>query len=221
MQNVPADVLGVIDKMVCTKQHNGSPSRYGLIVCVDVDFSKKIEGDFETTLKEWIWDSLNRAHRELDFEVAWHFVSNVRSDQWEDDDSDTEDERANCYQVCVQIEPYRDNGGPPLLSYAPRHAVDTPVHPDKVLQHFTSPPRDVRGVAVSGVNQAVLCDEWVNCIAQMMNTFDREGMGYMLHPMHTLPESFQADSLPRMSTRREKSFNFGWPGYPGQRGRDW
>lgn len=221
MQDVPVDIQRVISDMACQKQHNTSPSRYGLIVCVDVDFSKKIEGDLEKVLEEWIWDSLNRAHRALDFEVAWHFVSNVRYDQWEDDDSDYEDERFNCYQVCVQIEPDSGHGSPPLLSYAPKHFVDTPVDPEKVLEHFTTPPRDVRGVAVSGVNQAVLCDEWVDCISQMPNTFSRDGKGYMLHPMFTLCESRQADALPRMFTRREMSFNFGWPDYPGSRGNDW
>ena len=103
--SVPSEIRDIVLDMACRKQHNNSPSRYGLIVCIDVDFSKKIEGDLETALKEWVWDSLDRAHRALDFEVPWHFVSNVRYDQWEDDGSDDENERRNCYQVCVHIEP--------------------------------------------------------------------------------------------------------------------
>ena len=214
--SLPAEVCNIVLDMACRKQHNNSPSRYGLIVCIDVDFSKKIEGDLETALQEWVWDSLDRAHRELDFEVPWYFVNNVRHDQWEDDDSDNDEpQHHNCYQICVQIEPDKDSGGPPLLSYAQQHEVKTPVHPEKVLEHFTAPPRDVRGVAISGVNQEVLCDEWSNCIAPMTNTFSRGGKGYMLHPMYTLPEQLQAETLPRMFCQRERSFTFGWPNYPG------
>ena len=220
--SVPSEIQAIVLDMACRKQHNNSPSRYGLIVCIDVDFSKKIEGDLERALKEWIWDCLDRAHRSLDFEVPWHFVSNVRSDQWEDDNPDNVPPRnENFYQVCVHIEPHSHAGGPPLLSYAPKHEVETPVHPDKVLEHFTTPPQDVRGVAISGVNQAVLCDEWSNCIAQMTNTFCRNGKGYMVHPMYILPERWQADVLPRMFTQRETSYKFGWPDYPGERGQDW
>ena len=182
---------------------------------------KKIEGALERELEHWVWDSLNRAHRALDFEAPWHFASNVRHDQWQDDGSDDKNERLNCYQVCVHIEPRTGNGEPPLLSYSPEHAVVTPVCPDKVLAHFATPPRDVRGVGISGVNQAVLCDEWVNCISLTPNTFDRDGEGYMRHPMYTLPDRCQANCLPRMFTCREMSFNFNWPNYPGTLGQDW
>lgn len=215
MAQLPSDVVAMIGDMACHKQHNNSSSRYGLIVCVDVDFSKKIEGDFERALEEWIWDSLDRAHRALDFEIRWNFVCNVKHDQWEDDDSD-DDERAdpeNRYQVCVHIKPPMSSGSGPLFSYSPRHAVETPVDPGAVLAQFTSPPKDVRAISVSGVDSATLRGEWEDCIASVPSRFCRAGEGYMVHPMFILPERFQADSLPRMFAQREKSFEFGWPNY--------
>lgn len=215
MAALPSDIIAIVDDMACRKQHNASPSRHGLIVCVDVDFSKKIEGDFERALEEWIWDSLDRAHRALDFEIQWSFVCNVYADQWQDDDSD-DDEREdpeNRYQVCVHIEPHLYSRAGPLFSYSPRHVVETPVDPSAVLAHFTTPLREVRAVSVSGVEDTTLRDEWKECIAAVPNSWDRAGKGYMAHPMFLLPPSFQADTLPRMFAQRETSFRFGWPDY--------
>jgi hypothetical protein len=55
MQSLPSEVNGLIEDMACRKQHNGSPSRFGLIVCTDVDFAKKVDGDFERELEAWIY----------------------------------------------------------------------------------------------------------------------------------------------------------------------
>ena len=205
---LPSDII-----MACRKQHNGSPSRYGLIVCVDVDVSTKIDGDFAQALQEWIWDSLDRAHRALDLEVGWKFVCNVYADQREDSDSDSDSEPNNGYQVCVHIEPDRSSRKGPLLWYSPQHTVQTPVDPSAVLAHFTAPLRQVRAVSVSGVNNTTLRDEWKDCCATVPNCFDRAGQGYNAHPMFLLPARSQADTLPRMFAQRETSFRFGWPDY--------
>ena len=218
MQALPADIHSIIDDMACRKQHNNTATQYGIIIVVDVDFAQKIEGDFEQTLKGWIWDSLDRAHRALDFSNSWKFVSNVRDDQWEDDE-----DPKNRYQVCINIEgwPGAMDGDTGLFSYS-YNLPNPKVHPARVLEHFTAPPTEVRGIAVSGVSQEILIQQWIQCIAKDSNDFDRAGRGYMLHPMWQLPEQCQADTIPRLFSVREMSFNFGWPNYPPHdRGNDW
>ena len=226
MEGLPNDIHCIIDDMACRKQHNNTATQYGIIIVVDVEFAKKIEGDFESTLDGWIWDSLDRAHRALDFDSCWQFVSNVLRDQWTDDEDISDDYEPeadeNRYQVCINIECMsggmdNDTG---LFSYAyePQGAL---VHPARVLEHFTAPPTEVRGVAISGVGQEVLKKQWIQCIAQDSNEFDRQGRGYMRHPMWVLPEQFQDGSFSRLDSVREMSFNFRWPNYPGNLGDDW
>ena len=223
MQALPEELVADIQDMACRKLHNGSPSRFGLIVVVDVDFSFKIEGALERALEGWVWDSLDRAHRALDFEVCWRFVGNVLHDQWEDKAyEDYLVQHFNWYQVCVNIKSdvCGDAGDNGLFPYAPEHISPEPVDPASVLEHFTSSPSAVRGVAISGVNQNIVRDQWAECIAQESH-FDRAGKGFMLHPMWTLAEQAQDGTFPRLTDVRERSFNFGWPDYPGQRGEDW
>ena len=222
MEGLPGDVHRIIDDMACRKQHNDTATRYGIVIVVDVDFAKKIEGDFKSTLDGWIWDSLNRAHRALDFGIGWEFVSNVLRDQWRDEgDEQYETTYENRYQVCVSIECMSggmDNDGLFDYSYEPQNPK---VHPARVLEHFTAPPTEVRGVAISGVNQDVLRNEWIQCIAKEVSDFDRPGLGYMRHQMWILPEQAQDGTIPRLFSVRERSFNFGWPNYPGDLGDDW
>ena len=220
---LPGELVASIQDMACRKIHNDAPSRFGLIVVVDVACSSKIEGSFERRLEEWAWDSLDRAHQAVDARAQWHFVSNVLIDQF--DDTDDDQYRQNQYQICVHIEPptaYRKSNG--LFCYSPEHSdwAKNPVHPARVLEHFATPPAEVRGVAVSGVSQTIIRDEWADCIAKCSEQFDRDGKGFMLHPMWTLPAMNSGNAaLPRLFTRREMSFNFGWPSYPGGRGNDW
>lgn len=222
MQALPDDIHGIIDDMACRKQHNNTATQYGIIIVVDVDFAKKIEGDLEKTLEEWIYDSLNNAHRTLDFSNSWKFVSNVRADQWEDDE-DPSEKNENRYQVCINIQGWPgamdyDSG---LFSYW-YDLTNPKVHPARVLEYFDAPPTEVRGVAVSGVSQEVLIQQWIQCIAKDSNDFERAGRGYMIHPMWELPEQCQDGTLPRLFTCREMSFNFGWPNYPPHNlGDDW
>lgn len=217
MQALPTELEGAIQDMVCRKLHNNSPSRIGLIIVVDVTFSTKIEGDLERALEEWVWDSLDSAHRALDFDVVWQFVSNVVRDKNIDEGyEDYPEERENMYQVCVNIEPSASIGKLPLFRYSAGYEIQSPVNPASVLEHFTSPPVEVRGIAVSGVDQDILRGQWKDCISQAPNSFDRAGKGDMQHPMWILPESEQDGSFPRLASIREMSFNFGWPGYPGE-----
>ena len=76
---IPAKLVNDIQAMTCQKLHNNSPSRFGLIVSIDVTFNCKIQGAIEHMLEEWVWDSLDRAHRALDFDVCWNFAV---TDSW-------------------------------------------------------------------------------------------------------------------------------------------
>ena len=201
--------------MTYSKLQNGSPSRFGLIVSVDVANDTVIYGTFRRALEEWVWDSLDRAHRCLDHDITWYFVGNVNSDQGLS---------ANRYQVCVRIEPHDDTGEQSgLFHYMPIPYKTEPVHPANVLEHFTSPPENVRGVSVSGVHQTVLRDQWAACITKLEDdsSFDIPGEGYMKHPMWTLASRGWEAGHPRLAIRREVSYLFNWPDYPGRRGDDW
>jgi hypothetical protein len=215
MQALPTELENVIQDMVCRKLHNNSPSRIGLIIVADVSFSTKIEGDLERALEGWVWDSLDSAHRALDFDAGWAFVSNVVRDQNIDDGyADYPEERENMYQVCVNIEPCAIMGKLPLFRYSGGYAIQSPVTPASVLEHFASPPVEVRGISVSGVDQDILRGQWEDCISKDPDSFDRAGQGYMQHPMWVLPDRAQDGTFLRLASVRERSFNFGWSGYP-------
>lgn len=216
MESLPTEIQEQIHDMACLRQHNNHGSVYGFIIVLDIDFESKIEGEVERALKEYVWDSLDSAHRALDSDNGWVFVSNVLRDQWEDEDESDEEERMasrkNRYQICVKTE-RRQNCILPLFhySYTSGHV---PIQSSAVLEHFTCPPATVRGIAVSGVDQLILRDEWAECITAVPNIFDRPGKGYMLHPMWTLCEKEFDGAIPRLASVREQSFNFGWPEYP-------
>lgn len=230
---LPHDLQLVVQDMACRRQDNGSPSSFGFIIVIEVDFTEKIHGVLERRLEEWVWDSLDRAHRALDFETPWMFVSNVRDDQFNGDMSDDEDgkiieDRRNSYQVCVYTEP---NGKCvlPLFNYS-RFEGMLPVDPSAILGYFDTEPAAVRSISVSGVDQPTLKSQWVACIIKDPTEFSRPGRGYMRHPMWRLPskqersylsEQDQLNCFPRLMTVREKSFDFGWPAYPGELGNDW
>ena len=200
---------------MCDKLHNGSPSRFGMIVSIDVANDTKMEGAFRHTLEEWVWDSLDRAHRCLDHDITWYFVGNVNSDQGPS---------ANRYQACVRIEPHNESGEHNgLFHYMPVPYKTEPVHPATVLEHFTSAPGDVRRVSISGVHQTVLRDQWAACITKLEDdsSFDTLGLGYMAHPMWTLPARGWEAGHTRMYALKERSCHFGWPEYPGNRGNNW
>ena len=220
---LPHDLQLKIQDMACRRQDNGRPSFFGFIIVIDVDFKQKIHDALERRLEEWVWDSLDRAHRALDFETPWMFVSNVHSDQWngdyKDEDGESIEGRENSYQVCVYTEP-SNRWIYPLFNYSHFEGV-LPVDPSAILNYFDTEPAAVRSISVSGVDQPTLRNQWVNCIIKDPDEFDRPGRGYMRHPMWTLPDRLQADSFPRLADVREQSFTFGWPDYPGELGDDW
>jgi hypothetical protein len=232
----------MIDEMACRRVHNGHASGYGFILTIEIDFAQKIEGNLEEQLTEWIYKSLDRAHRALDFDRAWSFVSNVRMDQWVDpctvceaslehpwssataSTSCSTCDRENSLQVCVHIDDHFRMAGPDEGLFGYSYGEPDAVCAAALLAQFDTAPESVRGLAVSGVDETQIRDEWAECITHTPNRYDRDGKGYMVHPMYTLPESCQDGTLgtwPQVCVRREMSFNFGWPEYPGGRGRDW
>ena len=192
MATVPTHLQNVIEDFACRKVHNGVQSTHGLIICLDVDFEKRIEGDIERGIEEWTYGCLDRAHQALDFEYTWDFVFNVRDDQWQEDTEDGEEpsHQQNGMQVAVHFAGHEACNWPLFYENA-RPAV----HPRAVLEHFHTPPVYVRTVGVSGVSETCLRDEWAEMISTEPNRFDRPGKGYMVHPMYSLPERFQHGSL--------------------------
>lgn len=224
-QKLPSEINQMITDMACYRRHNGHASVYGFIIVIDVDFDQKIEGSFETKLGAWVLQSLDKAHRALNFETPWHFVSNIRSDQrFIETSSDPEDDsQENSYQICLHTEPSsQDAYDYPLFRYSHLHSTSA-VHASAILQYFepSSAPDGVSRIAISGVDQYVLRDQWSECIAKDSNEFDHNGKGYMVHPMRILIDKFQFECCGSSICIRETSFRFGWPEYPGDRGNDW
>jgi hypothetical protein len=113
----------------------------------------------------------------------------------------------NRYQACVHIEPSvgagPDENG--LFRFTSAYQIAAPVCPAEVLGLFETPPLEVHGVSVSGVDKLVLRDEWIGCISQDLDHFDRPGKGHMRHPMFKLPEKFQHGNFQRLAAIRERS----------------
>lgn len=220
-EKLPSEINQMITDMACYRQHNGHASAYGCIIVIDVDFTQKIEGSFKRQLDTWALRSLDKAHRALNFETAWRFVGNIRSDQWTSDDP--EDDPENSYQICLHTEPSSYCAYDyPLFRYSHLQPTSA-VHASAILQYFepSSAPDGVSGIAISGVDQCVLRNQWSECIAKDSNEFDGDGKGYMVHPMTILQDKESDDRDVPTMVYREKSFEFAWPDYPGGRGDNW
>ena len=218
MQAIPA-IQRPTEDFACQKVHNATPSTNGLLICLDVDFDKKIGGDVKHSIEEWVYGCLDRAHKAHDYEFDWHFVANVRHDQrQEEDGGDTDNDsgdsnnKQNGLQVAVHFESV-DTYAWPLFNEA-----RAKVYPSDILLHFHTPPTCIRTVGISGVSMRCLRDEWAEMISTEPDSFDRPGKGYMTHPMYTLPGRMQDGTLGTCFSdacvRREMSFSFGWENYP-------
>ena len=218
---LPDEICSFIRDMACRKVHNGKPSNHGLMIGMDIDFDKKIEGDLERTLERWVVDSLYKAHRALDNANWWHFVATVQHDQWQNEGDD--EDRMNGYRVVVHFDRHQDEDRFPLYSYSNEKTVH--VAPAHVLSHFETPPVFVRSIGISGVNERLMRDGWAETITKTPNCVDRAGKGYMLHRMWRFAgENYHdTENAPEHAhhTVREMSFNFGWENYPGNRGENW
>ena len=64
---LPDEIVGAIEAMACRRVHNGAASNFGLIIGIDVDFDKKIDGDLQRELEAWLVSGINIAHRALEW----------------------------------------------------------------------------------------------------------------------------------------------------------
>ena len=207
---LPDEICSFIQDMACRKVHNGTSSNYGLMICIDIDFAKKIEGDIERTLESWIVSSLDKARRAVDKDNAWHSVSVVQWDQEVVDEDEEYVERRNAYRVVVKFVRMREDMWP-LFSY---NGPVVQVSPECVLGHFDTPPEFVRSIGVSGVSDTVLRDEWAETIMVTFSNFTCPGKGFMRHPMWI----YRISNPPMKTT--EVSYRYGWVDYPGDRFKD-
>lgn len=232
IMSLPVELHHMIGGMACACNHNAHPSSHGLVITVAVDFTKKIEGSLEDELCIWLNFCLKQAHTRLDPDTRWDYVGNVRVSQDEYKCDHGSDIKENFYQACVHFGQHNDEYdiglAAPLFPYF--YEENDAIDPEDVLQHFSGnfsstpgalvPPVFVRGVTVSGVSELVVRDEWTECIAKESGIFDRDGKGYMEHPMYSFTESWNGGPE-CLETQREQSCNFGWPEYPGELGLDW
>lgn len=190
------------------KVHNSTLSSKGLLICLDIDFDKKIEGVLEDSIKKWVYGCLDNAHQALDFDRCWDFIFTVAHEQVDaEDTADTEDtedtEKMNGVVVAVHFQETECYDWPLFREEGIQ------VDPSLVLDHFINPPAYVRTVGVSGVSEKCLQTEWTDMISTCPDRYDRPGEGEMMHPMYILPERRQFNGT-EVFVIREMSFNFGW-----------
>lgn len=204
-QRLPRDVQDVVSDMVCHYQHNDHESAHGVVIVISVD--RPIDGVLNA-LSLAVFTTLKCAHKAADPSRSWCYVENVRGEGRPTRDM---------YQICLHLGDTYQTSALPLFPYS---YLGGALHPTALMPHFrgTMPPF-VCGVAISCVCEATIRDEWSACIAKDTDTFDRPGLGYMIHPMVVLPEDWNGDQ--DGVTVREQSCNFGWVEYPGDRGEGW
>jgi hypothetical protein len=123
MAAIPTHVKNMIEDYVCRKVHNTVSSSHGLLICLDIDFEKKIEGNLENSIKERVYNCLDRAHQALDFKYSWDFIFNVRDDQYQHDYYDDVCQ-LNRIQIAVHFHGDCDALDWPLFKEDTRPAVD-------------------------------------------------------------------------------------------------
>ena len=171
MQTIPQHLCDTIKNMACNRVHNKTPSRDGMIICLDVDSNVKIESKVENEIQGWVYNCLDSAHQALDFDESWDFVYNVRDDLFTDDIQ-------NGIQFVLRFS--IDHTGPYAWPLYDETDQSKSIHPSKVLEKFHTPPVFIRSVSISGVSQKLLREKWTDMISTNPNCFDTPGMGYMV-----------------------------------------
>ena len=77
-----------------------------------------------------------------------------------------------------------------------------------MLEALPEEPACVKGVGVSAVSDKLMMELWADRVSEEPNSFDKNGKGYMVHPMW-MREATGGGWV----DIREQSFNFGWDGY--------
>ena len=202
---LPQEIAEMIDELVCTKRSNGGQSNNLLLFVStkgDVD-PESVEGG----VVQWVLRGLSDPrfdHLKCFDQYPWHVVSNVQ------DDGNSNNEPP-CIVVAVRIgidsgkwlRCGRDDTGLIIIDEAPPLPS---AKADDLLEALPPEPECVTGVGVSAVSDKLMMEVWADLISTQSNTFDKNGEGYMVHPMW-MRLGGEWNSI------REQSCNFGWDGY--------
>ena len=182
-------------------RHNNADSRYGMIICVEVDFDTPIRIQVEHMVMEWVTNALRAVHQETDAANRWHYVYGARHDQWQNPDMPSM--QLNGIQVTVAFERLtRDNEMWPLF---PHEGNERPsLRASDVLRCFVGEvPDHVTGIGVSAVGKATMSRQWRSTVSSTSAAFCQPGLGVGRHWMRTLQSMapdlvFSREKLPCM-----------------------
>lgn len=194
----------MIDDMACTKRSNGGQSN-NLLLFVKIKYGvdpDRVEDDVVQWVLRGLSDSRFDHLKELD---PVHVVSNVK-----DNALCTE---IGCIVVAVRIGQdvgrwlrcEHDETGLIIIDEAPPLPS---AKADDILEALPPEPACVTGIGVSAVSDKLMMELWADLISLDSNSFDRNGRGYMVHPMWMRFPGRDWNVVP------EQSCNFGWDGYP-------
>ncbi len=205
---LPEEISEIIDDMACTKRSNGEKSN-NLLLLVNIKYGvdpDRVEGE----VVQWVLCGLSDPRFDHlkglgGYQYPWHVVSNVK-----DNALNTE---IGCIVVAVRIGQdagrwlrcKHDETGLIIIDEAP------PLPSAKakdILEALPPEPACVTGVGVSAVSDKLMMELWADLISEDSNSFDRNGEGYMVHPMWMRFPGGDWNNV------REQSCNFGWNGYP-------
>ena len=205
---LPQEISEMISDMACTKRSNGGQSN-NLLLFVNTNDGVEPES-VENDVVQWVLRGLSDARfdhlMEYGVQYPWHVVSNVK-------DNGHNDTEPGCIVVAIRIGKdigrwlgcERDDTGliiideePPLPS----------AKADDILEALPPEPECVTGVGVSAVSDKLMMELWADLISTNSNTFEKNGKGFMVHPMWMrFPAPVGWNDI------HEKSENFGWDGY--------
>ena len=205
---LPQEITEMIGEMVCTKRSNGGQSN-NLVISVNTEQGVDPES-VEDEVVQWVLRGLSDPRfdhlKEGDgHQYPWRVVSNVQNDGSGNDEP-------GCIVVAIRIGQdvgkwagcELDDTGLIIINESP------PLPSAKagdILEALPPEPTCVTGVGVSAVSDKLMMELWADLISVESNTFDKNGKGFMVHPMWM---RFTDDEWNNV---REQSCNFGWDGY--------
>jgi len=204
---LPQEIAEMIGDMACTKRSNGGESNNILLIVStnpDVD-PESVEDDVVQWVLRGLSDPRFDCLKECDRQYPWHVVSTVKDDVRTSNDP-------GCIVVAVRIgqdlgnwlECEMDEKGLIIVDESPPLPS---AKADDVLEALPPEPAFLTGVGVSAVSDKLMMQLWADLVSTESNSFDKDGKGYMVHPMWMrFPDGGWQDI-------REQSCNFGWDGY--------
>ena len=204
---LPQEIADMVGDMACTKRSNGGESNNILLMVStnrDVD-PESVEGD----VVQWVLRGLSDPRfdflKEWETEYPWKVVSTVKDDGRTSNDP-------GCIVVAVRIGQDRgrwlgcehDETGLIIVDESPPLPS---AKADDVLEALPPEPAFLTGVGVSAVSDKLMMQLWADLVSTESNEFDKDGKGYMVHPMWMRFSGGDWQDI------REQSCNFGWDGY--------